>query len=387
MRCRGRAYAHHARRHAGRGHADHARPGGQAILGGGFLVGQQQRARAIIDTARIAGRHAAFGTHHTLEFGQRFQAGFTRVLILADHQGIAFFLRDGDRCDLGIEEARLLRCHGFHLAGQGHPVLRFAADLVLGGDVLGRFGHGIDAVFFLHEPVDKAPANGGVVNGVGAAEGALGFGHDKRRAAHAFHAAGNHQPGFSGTDRARGGTHRVQARPAQAVDGGAWHFQRQAGQQTGHMRHIAVVLAGLVGAAVDHVGHGLPVHARVARHQRFDRDSTQVVGAHTAQGAAVAAEGGANGIADKSLWVHGDSDGMEDGVQDGRKSAGECRWANGHIANAWRPGSARAAPRVRAGCSTPPAAPVPHVQAPLLYQSIGDLRANIARSPDRSRCA
>ena len=35
-------------------------------------------------------------------------------------------------------------------------------------------------------------------------------------------------------------------------------LERQAGQQRGHARHVAVVLAGLVGAAVDHVVDGLP---------------------------------------------------------------------------------------------------------------------------------
>jgi hypothetical protein len=37
-------------------------------------------------------------------------------------------------------------------------------------------------------------------------------------------------------------------------------LQRQAGQQAGHAGHVAVVFAGLVGAAVEHVGHGGPVH-------------------------------------------------------------------------------------------------------------------------------
>ncbi len=70
------------------------------------------------------------------------------------------------------------------------------------------------------------------------------------------------------------------------------------------MRDIAVVFAGLVGTAEDHVGHGLPVHARVACHQSLERQGGQVVGAHAAQGAAVAAKGGADGVADEGL-VHG----------------------------------------------------------------------------------
>jgi hypothetical protein len=39
----------------------------------------------------------------------------------------------------------------------------------------------------------------------------------------------------------------------------AGHALRQAGQQRGHAGDVAVVLAGLVGAAVDHVVDGGPV--------------------------------------------------------------------------------------------------------------------------------
>jgi hypothetical protein len=100
-------------------------------------------------------------------------------------------------------------------------VLGLALDLVVGGDVLRRLRHGVDAVLFLHQLVDEAPADGGVVHGVVAAEGALGLGHDEGRAAHAFHAAGDHEAGFAGRDGACRGAHGVQAGAAQAVDGGA----------------------------------------------------------------------------------------------------------------------------------------------------------------------
>jgi hypothetical protein len=63
------------------------------------------------------------------------------------------------------------------------------------------------------------------------AEGALGLGHHERRAAHALDAAGDHQPGFAGLDGARGAAHGIETGAAQAVDGGARHVQRQAGQQ------------------------------------------------------------------------------------------------------------------------------------------------------------
>ena len=136
---------------------------------------------------------------------------------------------------------------------------------------------------------------------IGAREGALGLGHHERCARHALDAAGDHQVGIARPDRARGGAQRVESRPAEPVDGRARHFQRQSGQQRAHARDVPVVFAGLVGAAVDHVGDGLPVDARVARHQRGQRNGAQVVGANAGERAAVAAEGGANGVADEGV--------------------------------------------------------------------------------------
>ena len=162
--------------------------------------------------------------------------------------------------------AGLLRGHCLHLAGQRHAVLRLTPNSEVGGDVLSRLGHGVHAVLLFHQFIDEAPADGGVVDRVAAAEGAVHLGHDKRGAAHALHAAGNHQAGLAGADGAGGGADRVQPRAAQAVDGGPRHVNRQAGQQAAHVRHIAVVFAGLVGTAKQHITDSRPVHLRVARH-------------------------------------------------------------------------------------------------------------------------
>ncbi len=43
------------------------------------------------------------------------------------------------------------------------------------------------------------------------------------------------------------------------------HADRQAREQQAHARDVAVVLAGLVGAAEDHVVDGVPVDAAIAR--------------------------------------------------------------------------------------------------------------------------
>ena len=72
-------------------------------------------------------------------------------------------------------------------------------------------------------------------------------------------------------------------------------------KQQRHAGDIAVVLAGLVGAAEEHFVEPRPVGLVVAGDQRLDRHRGQVVGAHLGERAAVTADRGARGIADKDL--------------------------------------------------------------------------------------
>ena len=274
------AHAHDARRDASGRHADDAGARREPMTGCARFVGEEQRTGAVVDARRIAGRHGAVGLHDAFELGQRVERGLTRMLVLRDDDGLALLLRDGDRRDLGIEEAAPLCGDRLQLRRESHAVLRLALDLEFGGDVFGRLGHRIDAVQFLHQLVDEAPADGRVVDRVVAAECGLGLRHHERRAAHAFDAAGDHQLRLAALDGARCGADRVHPRTAQAVDRRARHADRQPGQQRRHARDVAVVFAGLVGAAEDHVAHGLPIDARVARHQRLQRDRTEVVGTH-----------------------------------------------------------------------------------------------------------
>ena len=51
------------------------------------------------------------------------------------------------------------------------------------------------------------------------------------------------------------------------------------GEQPGHAREVAIVLARLVGAAEDHVVELAPVDVGVAVDQRLDRDRGEIVGA------------------------------------------------------------------------------------------------------------
>src|SRR5690606_168973 len=131
------------------------------------------------------------------------------------------------------------------------------------------------------------------------------FGHDKGGAAHAFCTAGQHKAGFTRTDGACGGADRIQPGTAETVDCGARHFQRKTRQQSRHARHVAVVLARLVGAAEKDIVYRLPVRAGVALHQSADDDGAQVVRTDAGQGAAVSAERRADGVANEGLLGHG----------------------------------------------------------------------------------
>ncbi len=93
----------------------------------------------------------------------------------------------------------------------------------------------------------------------------------------------------------------IQSRTAQTIDGRAGHDIRQPREQRRHSRHVAVVFAGLVGAAVINIVDRGPIDLGVALDQRLDGNRTEIVGTHVGESAAVAADGSADGIADKNL--------------------------------------------------------------------------------------
>jgi hypothetical protein len=91
------------------------------------------------------------------------QRRLARMLVAVDDRR-AGLAGDLDRRDLAVEEAGLDGGGGALLAAQGEGVLVGAADAVVGGDVLGGLGHGVDAVGLLHRRIDEAPADGGVLD-------------------------------------------------------------------------------------------------------------------------------------------------------------------------------------------------------------------------------
>jgi hypothetical protein len=124
---------------------------------------------------------------------------------------------------------------------------------------------------------------------------ALGLQHHERRARHRLDPARQHELRLAKPYLARGLDDRLQARGAEAVHRHARHLHRQRGDQRGHPRNVAVVLAGLVGAAhVDLVDRGRV--DPVARHDRLDHAGGEVVRPHGGERPGVAADGGAKGV-------------------------------------------------------------------------------------------
>jgi hypothetical protein len=84
--------------------------------------------------------------------------------------------------DLLGQPAVGLRGDRLVLAAHGECVLVGARHAKLFGDVLAGLRHGIDAILLLHQRVDEAPADGGVVDLGIARKGRVGLGHDEGRA-------------------------------------------------------------------------------------------------------------------------------------------------------------------------------------------------------------
>ena len=142
-----------------------------------------------------------------------------------------------------------------------------------------------------HPLVDQPPAQRRRDRGdVAGREGPRRLGQHPRRPGHRLHAAGEHHVGVAGLDGPRGLHRGVQRRAAEPVHRHRRHRDRQPGQQHRHPADVAVVLAGLVGAAPDHVADRGRVERRRLGQHRGDRRRGQVVGPHLGQRAAEPAE-------------------------------------------------------------------------------------------------
>ena len=145
------------------------------------------------------------------------------MLVSLDRDRVGLALGHHDRGDLALQPAVRDRLRRAALAAPGVGVLVIAPDLKILGDVLGGLRHRIDAVLRLHQFVDEAPAERGVLDLGLAGERGLGLGHDEGGAGHALDPAGNREPGFAGLDGARRAAHRLHAGAAEPVDRDARH--------------------------------------------------------------------------------------------------------------------------------------------------------------------
>ncbi|AEM42885.1 hypothetical protein KVU_PB0207 (plasmid) [Ketogulonicigenium vulgare WSH-001] len=205
------------------------------------------------------------------------------MLVLAYHLRVALALRDHHCGDLARQPPIALRPRRICLRAQRHCILIGAGNTEIIRHILAGLRHAIDAIRLFHRRVHKPPANGGVMDFSGARKGGFGLWHHERRARHALHAARDHQIGLARRNGARRGNDRIHARSAQAIDRRPRDLNRQPRQQQRHPRHIAVILARLIGTAKDHIIDRRPIDTGVARHQRPQRHRAQVIGPHHRQ--------------------------------------------------------------------------------------------------------
>ena len=287
---------------AGRRHAEHARARREAVRLRGIFRGKNDGGGAVVDAGCIAGRDGAGIAHDRFELLQIVERSVgPRMLVLVDGDRPRFAAWRRDRHDLFGEIAGGDSLAGALLRAQREGVLIGARDLEFLGDVLAGLGHRVDAVLRFEHRIDEAPAERGVVDFRRAGECLAGLAHDEGRARHRFDAARDGEVHFAAADGARGVADRIEPGGAQPVDSDAGDFVGQAGQQQRHAGDIAVVLAGLIGAAENDFVEPRPVGLGVAGNQRLDRNRGEIVGADLGERAAVAADRCARGIADEHL--------------------------------------------------------------------------------------
>ena len=176
-------------------------------------------------------------------------------------------------------------------AGYGHTI----------GNSLRRFTERDCWVLCVESRIHKAPTDGGVDElTIAALKAALGLQGDERCATHALHATSNDHFGIANGDGVCSGGECLQTRAAEAVHGLPRNFDGVAGNEERHARHVAIVFAGLIGTAQDHIVDVGGVDA-AARNDRFEHGGGKVVGANASERAAVATEGGAQRLNDPGL--------------------------------------------------------------------------------------
>ena len=146
LRGRHRTDAHDAWRYTGNCQAEHPCARSEPESRGRRLVGQQQRAGAVVDAAGVSRGDGSARPDDRSQLREGFQRRRARMLVPLDDQRRALALRYMHRDDFAREEPCCLRVERPVLARECESVLRFPLDAELSGQRLGRLRHRVDAV-------------------------------------------------------------------------------------------------------------------------------------------------------------------------------------------------------------------------------------------------
>ena len=292
-RGRDRSKAHDRRVHAGNRGRHDPRKGLGAVECA--VRSEEQRRRAVIETARVArGDAACLGRERRCEAGQFFEGRvWARMFVGAHRRAPAGPSGHFDRHDFIVEDAVADGLSRAPLALEREGVLRRSRDPVLAGDLLGRHAER-DRPCLGHPGVREAPPDGGVGDrGRPAVPRGPRFEHHVWRAGHALHAAGHEHVAFVRPDSLRGDRDRAKAGSAQPVHRLSRDFPWQPGQQDGHPSNVPVVFASLIRAPENYV-----VDARGIDRGPFDRGTDgnrrEVIGAHIGERSPSPPDGGSD---------------------------------------------------------------------------------------------
>ncbi len=261
-----------------------------ADLGGGFLARDQHRGGAVVERRRVSRGHRAVLGERRPALGELVERDLGLDVLVAAEIDV------GEADHPVLVETRIPGRRRVAMAGERELVLAIARDLEPRSEQLRALTER-DRPLLGHPRVDHAPAERRRVQGLRRAlETAIGLGHNPRGAAHRFHAAREHHGRVAGLDRPARLDGRLEARRAEAVDRDPGDACRQAGEQHGHARHVAVLLARAVGVAEDDVVEAPRIEAGIALADRGHHVGREVVGSRLRECPAVAPERRANRI-------------------------------------------------------------------------------------------
>ncbi len=216
-----------------------------------------------------------------------------RIFIVADDD-VALAGLDGDRDDLVLEPAGLLRGLGLVLRCDSELVLLGTGDLILPGDVLGGVTHVIAV-----EGVPQAVLDHGVDELDRAHFGAAAQILRMRGHAHGFLAAGDDDFGIAVEQRLIAERDRAQAGTAKLVDAPGRAFNRNAGGDRGLAGRVLTLRCGQ-DLAHDDLGDAARLDTGPLE-GGLDGDGAEIMGRHGGEGTVETADRGAGGADDDDI--------------------------------------------------------------------------------------